>query len=65
MNRSQRRQLARQHGWRGRKSNRGIPFAEALAQGTRAREEAERRAYLAKIQEAAKRTREMGLIIPQ
>ena len=64
MNRAQRRQLARQHGWRGSKAKRGVPFAAAVAAGTQAKEQAEQAAYVAKIQEAARRTREMGLLIP-
>lgn len=64
MNRAQRRQLARQNGWKGSKAKRGAPFAEALASGMQAREQAEHAAYVAKIQEAARRTRDMGLVIP-
>lgn len=64
MNRAQRRQLARQNGWRGSKARRGRSFAEAIAIGTQAAQQAEREAYVAKIQEAARRTREMGLVIP-
>ena len=64
MNRAQRRQLARQHGWRGSKAKRGTSFNAAFTAGTQAKERAEQAAYVAKIQEAARRTREMGLILP-
>lgn len=64
MNRSQRRQLARKYGWRGAKAKRGMSFDDALAVGVREEEQAEHAAYVAKIQEAARRTREMGLVIP-
>ena len=64
MNRAQRRQLARQNGWKGSKAKRGVSFGEAFAVGIQAKEQAEHAAYVAKIQEAARRTREMGLIIP-
>lgn len=64
MNRTQRRQLARQHGWRGSKARRGEPFADAFAAGMRAKEQEAHAAYVEKIREAARRTREMGLVIP-
>lgn len=64
MNRTQRRQLARKHGWRGTKAKRGTKFDDALAIGVRDQEQAEQMAYVTKIQEAARRTREMGLVIP-
>lgn len=64
MNRAQRRQLARKNGWKGSKAKRGVTFADALAAGVKAHEQEQHAAYVAKIQEAARRTRDMGLVIP-
>lgn len=71
MNRAERRQQARQHGWKGSKSGRGVSFTEAIRKALDEQERLEREAALveeqasiAKIQKAALATRDMGLVIP-
>lgn len=64
MNRAQQRQMARKYGWRGSKAKRGTSLEDAFARALQAQQEAEQAAYAAKIQQAAQRTREMGLVIP-
>lgn len=71
MNRAERRRIARKHGWKGAKSKKGTSFIEALKAADAAlksqeqeQEQAERQAYIEKIQKAAVGTRELGLVIP-
>lgn len=64
MNRAQRRQLARQGGWRGAKSKKGVDEVTAVRVAAAAAQAAEQQAYVAKIQAAALATRDMGLLIP-
>ena len=70
MNRAERRQAARQHGWKGSKSGRGVSFQEATRRAHAEREQhdlererEEQRLSVEKIQKAAHATRDMGLVI--
>ena len=64
MNRAQRRQLARKNGWEGTKAKKTVPFDQALAEALAKERQSEQERYVAKITEAARNTRDMGLVIP-